>query len=166
MKTEAVCVQNADCIVTASACCICCGDVISHQDESNFLNPIIFSDEATFHVRNKVNVSTIEEFGAQKINPRAVQEVERNSPKINVWCALLYDTVIGPFFFAETSVTASIYLDVMQSYATPQMQHLQPTAYLPTRCWGTDVRAFCWNWTAGWISSGLLREPTWKCTDF
>ncbi|GBM57316.1 hypothetical protein AVEN_157499-1 [Araneus ventricosus] len=59
-------------------------------------------------------------------NPHAVQEVERNSPKINAWCALLHDTVIGPFFFAETSVTANIYLDMLQSYAIPQMQHLQP----------------------------------------
>ncbi|GBL75773.1 hypothetical protein AVEN_155066-1 [Araneus ventricosus] len=44
-----------------------------------------------------------------------------------MWCPLLHDTVIGPFFFAETSVTANIYLDMLQSYAIPQMQHLQPT---------------------------------------
>ncbi|GBM43882.1 hypothetical protein AVEN_174449-1 [Araneus ventricosus] len=97
------------------------------ENEYYFLNPIIFSDEATFHASNKVNIRTTAEFGAQKINPHAVQEVERNSPKFNVWCALLHDTVIGPFFFAETSVTASIYLDMLQSYAIPQMQYLQPT---------------------------------------
>ncbi|GBO39016.1 hypothetical protein AVEN_101842-1, partial [Araneus ventricosus] len=60
-------------------------------------------------------------------NPHAVQEAERNGPKINVWCALSHDTVIGPFFFAETSVMANTYLDMLQSYAIPQMQHLQPT---------------------------------------
>ncbi|GBO26451.1 hypothetical protein AVEN_112153-1 [Araneus ventricosus] len=47
--------------------------------------------------------------------------------KISVWCALSHDTVIGPFFFAETSVTANIYLRMLQSYAIPQKQHLQPT---------------------------------------
>ncbi|GBM57940.1 hypothetical protein AVEN_215076-1 [Araneus ventricosus] len=37
------------------------------ENECDFLNPIIFSDEATFHVSNKVNVSTTAEFGAQKV---------------------------------------------------------------------------------------------------
>ncbi|GBL88047.1 hypothetical protein AVEN_133706-1 [Araneus ventricosus] len=60
-------------------------------------------------------------------NPHAVQEVERNSPKINVWCALSHDAVIGPFVFAETSVTANTYLDMLQIYTIPQIQHLQPT---------------------------------------
>ncbi|GBM01999.1 hypothetical protein AVEN_269592-1 [Araneus ventricosus] len=83
-------------------------------------------DEATFHVSGKVNISTTAEFGALK-NPHAVQEVERNSPKIDVWCTLLHDTVIGPFFFTETSAPANIYLDMLQSSAIPQMQHLQPT---------------------------------------
>ncbi|GBM35462.1 hypothetical protein AVEN_203420-1 [Araneus ventricosus] len=37
------------------------------ENEHDFLNQIIFSDEATFHVDNKVNISTTLEFGAQKI---------------------------------------------------------------------------------------------------
>ncbi|GBM37576.1 hypothetical protein AVEN_130711-1 [Araneus ventricosus] len=94
------------------------------ENEHDFLNCIIFSDEATFHVGKRVNISTTAEFGAQKINPHAV---ERNSPKINVWCALLHDTIIGPFFFAETSVTANFYLDMLQIHSISQMQHLQPT---------------------------------------
>ncbi|GBL86368.1 hypothetical protein AVEN_164542-1 [Araneus ventricosus] len=66
-------------------------DMLSHiENEHDFLNRIIFSDEATFHVSNKVNLSTTVK------NPHAVQEVERHCPKINVWCALLHDTVIGP----------------------------------------------------------------------
>ncbi|GBN86247.1 hypothetical protein AVEN_32304-1 [Araneus ventricosus] len=44
-----------------------------------------------------------------------------------MWCALSHDEVIGPFFFAETSVTENIYLDMLQLHAIPQMQHLQPT---------------------------------------
>ncbi|GBN70194.1 hypothetical protein AVEN_34315-1 [Araneus ventricosus] len=39
--------------------------------------------------------------------------------------ALFHDIVIGPFFFAETSVTANIDLEMLQIYAIPQMQHLQ-----------------------------------------
>ncbi|GBM92557.1 hypothetical protein AVEN_201079-1 [Araneus ventricosus] len=42
-------------------------------------------------------------------------------------CTLLHDTVIGPFFFAETSVAANIYLDMLQICTIPQMQHFQLT---------------------------------------
>ncbi|GBN55990.1 hypothetical protein AVEN_121817-1 [Araneus ventricosus] len=48
----------------------------------------------------------------------------KKSPKINGWCALLHDIHIGPFFFAETSVTVN--LDMLQIYAVHQMQHLKP----------------------------------------
>ncbi|GBM07010.1 hypothetical protein AVEN_63457-1 [Araneus ventricosus] len=67
------------------------------ENEHDFLNHIIFSDEATFHVSNKVNKHNCRIWGSE--NPQAVHEVERNSPKINVWCALSHDTVIGFFFF-------------------------------------------------------------------
>ncbi|GBN01568.1 hypothetical protein AVEN_231566-1 [Araneus ventricosus] len=87
------------------------------ENEHYFLNRIIFSDEKTFLVSNKVNKHNWRISGSE--NPHAVQGVERNSPKINVWCALLRDTVIGPFLFAETSVTTNIYLDVMQIYTIP-----------------------------------------------
>ncbi|GBM93585.1 hypothetical protein AVEN_150850-1 [Araneus ventricosus] len=95
------------------------------ENEDYFLNRVIFSDEATFHVRNKVNKHNCRIWGSEYHH--AVQEVEMNSPKINVWCALLHDIVIGPFFFAETSVTANIYLDMLQIYTVPQMQHLKPS---------------------------------------
>ncbi|GBL83282.1 hypothetical protein AVEN_110615-1 [Araneus ventricosus] len=89
------------------------------QNEHDFLNSIISSDEGTFHVSNKVNKHSCRIWGSE--NPFAVQEVERNSQEINVWCVLSHDTVIGPFFFAEISVTANIYLDMLQIYAIPQM---------------------------------------------
>ncbi|GBN32747.1 hypothetical protein AVEN_211209-1 [Araneus ventricosus] len=119
MKTEAVSVQIVQKLSQRVAFAV---KMLSRiGNEYDFLNPIIFSDEATFHVSNKVNISTTAEFGARK------SAVERNSPEINVWCALLHDTVIGPFLFADTSVTANTYLDMLQSFAIPQMQHLQPT---------------------------------------
>ncbi|GBN11387.1 hypothetical protein AVEN_259220-1 [Araneus ventricosus] len=113
------------------------------KNEHNFLSRIIFSEEATFHVSNKVNKHNYRIWHSE--NPHAVQ-VERNSRKINVWCVLAHDIVIGPFFFTETSVTANIYLDMLQIYAIPQMQHLQPTVIFqqdaapPHR--STDIRAF------------------------
>ncbi|GBN74117.1 hypothetical protein AVEN_117128-1 [Araneus ventricosus] len=81
--------------------------------------------EATFHVGNKVNTSTTAEFGAQKI-PMQYRKWKETVQK-SMCCALLHDTVIGQFSFAETSVTANIYLGILQIYAILQMQHLQLT---------------------------------------
>lgn len=55
-------------------------------NEHDFLKRIIVSDEETFHVFNKVNKHSCRIWGSG--NPHAVQEVERNSPKVNVCCAL------------------------------------------------------------------------------
>ncbi|GBM87830.1 hypothetical protein AVEN_38498-1 [Araneus ventricosus] len=59
------------------------------ENEHDFLNRIIFSDESTFHANNKVNKHNCRIWGSE--NPHAIQEVERNSPKINVWCALSHE---------------------------------------------------------------------------
>lgn len=56
--------------------------------------------------------------------PHTAQEIESKSPKINLLCVFSHDTVIGQFAFAET---ANIYLDILQTYAIPQMHNLQPT---------------------------------------
>jgi hypothetical protein len=47
---------------------------------------------------------------------------QRDSPKVNVWCALKHDGVIGPFFFAEQTATSHSYLDMLQLYAVPQLE--------------------------------------------
>ncbi|GBM71394.1 hypothetical protein AVEN_248593-1 [Araneus ventricosus] len=66
------------------------------KNEHYFLNRIIFSDEAIFHVSNKVNKYNCRIWGSE--NPHAVQEEERNGPKINIWCALSHDTVTGGYY--------------------------------------------------------------------
>ena len=48
-------------------------------------------------------------------NPHITREIERDSPKVNVWCGLLCNKVIGPFFFEKT-ITADIYLDTLTEY--------------------------------------------------
>ena len=36
------------------------------------------------------------------------------------------DKIIGPFFFAEKSITAQIYLDLLTEYVSPQLEQYQP----------------------------------------
>jgi hypothetical protein len=41
-------------------------------------------------------------------------EHQRDSPKVNVFCAISSQKVYGPFFFAEETVTGMTYLDMLQ----------------------------------------------------
>ena len=38
----------------------------------------------------------------------------------------MHNKIIGPFFFAEKSITAQIYLDVLTEYVSPQLEQYQP----------------------------------------
>jgi hypothetical protein len=53
----------------------------------------------------------------------------RDSPKVNVWCGLLHDRLIGPIFFAEATVMSSNYLDILENFVYPQLQELQPAVF-------------------------------------
>lgn len=89
------------------------------DDDDSFLTRVCFSDEATFHVSGKVNRHNCRIWGSE--NPRVVIEHQRDSPKRNVWCGIMRDRIIGPYFFAEKTVTANTYLDMLQLYAVPQL---------------------------------------------
>lgn len=114
------------------------------DDDNNYLKRLCFSDEATFHTSGKVNRHNVRIWGSE--NPHYVVEHIRDSPKVNVWCGLLHNTVIGPFFFSENSVTADIYLDMLQLFVIPQLSDLQPNVIFqqdgaPPH-WGLCVRDF------------------------
>ena len=55
------------------------------------------------------------EYGGQKI--LKLFEVARDSPKVNVFCAVSTFEVYGPFFFSEQTVTGIAFLDMLTGYA-------------------------------------------------
>jgi hypothetical protein len=61
----------------------------------DFFEKIMFRDEATFHVSGKVHRHNVRIWGTE--NPH-VREHIRDSPKVKVWCGVMHDQVIGPFF--------------------------------------------------------------------
>ena len=89
------------------------------EADNRYLQCVAFSDEATFHLSGKVNRHNVRIWGYE--NPHAVIEHWRDSEKVNVWCCLMHDRIIGPFFFAESTISANIYLDMLELYATPQL---------------------------------------------
>jgi hypothetical protein len=47
--------------------------------------------------------------------------MERESPKVTVFCAVSRRRVFGPFFFAEKNVMGEVYLKMLQNWLTPQL---------------------------------------------
>jgi hypothetical protein len=94
------------------------------DEDNEFLRKIVFFDEATFHVSGKVNKQNVRIWGSE--HPRATVEHITDSLRVNEWCCLLHDRLIGPFFFAEVTVISSIYLNMLENFVYPQLQDLQP----------------------------------------
>jgi hypothetical protein len=89
------------------------------MEDDEFAGKLIFSDEATFHLSGKVNRHNVRVWGTEL--PHVSVQVERDSPKVNVFCAMSQTKLYGPFFFSEQIVTGSIYLDMLQLWLFPQL---------------------------------------------
>ena len=90
------------------------------DEDEIFLQRICFSDEATFYVNGCVYRHNCRIWGTQQ--PNEIHEYVRGSPKVNVWCGLLYDRVIGPFFFSESTITGVVYLNLLEQHVFPQIE--------------------------------------------
>ena len=78
----------------------------------------VFPDEATFHLCGKINKHNCQIWSSE--NPHVIHEHERGMPKVNVWCGLTKNSVIGLFFFIEATVTGHVYLDMLQNFFIDQ----------------------------------------------
>ncbi|KFM70901.1 hypothetical protein X975_12371, partial [Stegodyphus mimosarum] len=77
----------------------------------------------------------------------------------------MHDRVIGPFFFAEKTVSSVVYLDVLENFVFPQLEGLKPHVFFqqdgaPPH-WGTIVRSSLNDqFTGRWIGRrGLIPWP-------
>jgi hypothetical protein len=93
------------------------------DDDEGFLQSVLFSDEATFHVSGLLNRYNVRIWGSE--NPHESREFERDSPNFKVLCGLMRNRIIGPFFFIENTIAANVYLDML-NFAEPQLEDLQP----------------------------------------
>ena len=57
------------------------------SENETFLKRVCFSDEVTFHVSGKLNKHNVRIWGSE--NPHASRELQRDSPKVNVWCGIM-----------------------------------------------------------------------------
>jgi hypothetical protein len=89
------------------------------EEDNLFSDKIVFSDEATFHLSGKVNHHSPIVWGSQ--NPQQVAEHVRDSPKVNVFCAVSRTLFYGPLFFAQAIITGHMYLDMLQHFLIPEL---------------------------------------------
>lgn len=81
------------------------------NDNPDFLNKILWTDEATFTSSGKVNLHNSHYWS--ETNPHWQREVNyQNRWTVNVWCGILNGKIIGPFFF-EGTLTGEKYLEFL-----------------------------------------------------
>jgi len=78
-----------------------------------------FSDEATFHTSGHVNRHNTIFLGTE--NLRIIREHERDSPKVNAWCAVTAAGVNGPYLFDTPTETSDVYLQMVQQHAIDEL---------------------------------------------
>lgn len=94
-------------------------NLLPHIKNQAMENLIFFSDEATFHLSGYVHKENCRIWATEK--PTEVYEYHDNTEKVNVWCAMSSDCIIGPYFF-ETNVNASNYTEMLQNFFWPAVQ--------------------------------------------
>jgi hypothetical protein len=97
--------------------------------------------------------------------PTQYSGTRQRQQKVNVWCGVMKDRIIGPFFFIEPTVTRNIYLDMLEQFAVPQLLPQQPNVVsqqdgAPPH-WSLEVRDFSHRtFPQRWIGrDGLTRRP-------
>jgi len=69
------------------------------KNVDDYLNKILFGDKATSHLSGKVNRHILKIWSTE--NPHETVEHVRDSPNLNVFCAVSSVKVYGPFLFAD-----------------------------------------------------------------
>ena len=100
-------------------------------EDATFIENIIFSDEAHFHLTGHVNNHNSRIWSAE--NPREIQERPLHSLHVTVWCGISASRVYGPYFFendnATVTVTGERYRLMIREFLIPELerQHVHHT---------------------------------------
>lgn len=95
----------------------------------NFVNNIMFSDEATFYLNGFINRHNCRYWANE--NPHWMEESHTQHPqKLNVWAGLIRGHIIGPFFLRE-NLNAASYLQLLRDEIVPSINRLFPNQANP-----------------------------------
>lgn len=76
------------------------------RNDRYFMQKVLFTDESTFTNSGQVNLRNMHYWTTE--NPRWLREVEHQRKwKVNVWCGIIGDFIVGPYFFQGTLIGRS-----------------------------------------------------------
>ncbi|XP_066257045.1 uncharacterized protein [Euwallacea similis] len=107
------------------------------NEDPNFLNKILFTDEATFARRGIFNWKSSHLWDFE--NPNAVRETHfQHEFKINIWCGVIGDFFIGPFEL-PANLNGLRYLNFLQGQLNELLEDVP--LYLRQNMWFMQDRA-------------------------
>lgn len=95
------------------------------RGDPEFIHKLIMSDEAHFHLNGFINKQNCRIWGTE--NPRVIHQRELHPQKCTVWCGVMSQEVIGPYFFEDdfgntVSVTGKRYRSMIENFLHPAVQ--------------------------------------------
>ena len=97
-----------------------CGQYLQVVNQGELdIERALLSDEAIFRVNDCINRHICVQWASE--NPKVAIHAHVNIPDICVWCAILSEGIVGPFFL-DGIVTAKNYLPVLQQQLFPLLQ--------------------------------------------
>lgn len=96
--------------------------------DDQFLNNLIMSDEAHFCLNGCINKQNNRFWG--KSNPREIHHHQLHPQKCTVWCGVMADRVIGPYFFENEEgqaekINGARYRTMLEMFLRPAIQDNQ-----------------------------------------
>jgi len=96
--------------------------ILLSTENPKFLNNLIMSDEAHFHLNGFVNKQNCRIWGTE--NPRALHQRQLHPVRCTVWCGIMADKVIGPYFFENEihepqTVSGAAYRTMLEDFLRP-----------------------------------------------
>lgn len=94
------------------------------QEQYNFFDNVLFSDESSFSNTGRVNTNNFHHYA--DTNPRLLREADHQHRfKVNVWAGICGTFVVGPYFF-EYNLTGQRYLQFLQQNLENLQRHIPP----------------------------------------
>lgn len=94
------------------------------DEDPEFLKNVVFSDEASFYLNGAVNKHN-ERYWCNENPYWKVEEHTQNPQKVNVWCGIMGQHLMGPLF-VEGIMTGQKYRDLLETAIVPRLQELFP----------------------------------------
>jgi len=90
--------------------------------DTRFHKMIFFTDEATFCTNGHVSSQNSRHWAFDNPN-YVIQKRSQRYKKVNVWCGIFYDRIIGPYFIDE-NLNQHVYLHLLETYLLEFLDNL------------------------------------------